>query len=66
MKLFTVLVLSIGQSRVYTYAINYRKALPMNTEMCGKCGYEKQAIDGKIEFPHKDYAVFICNDCKGE
>lgn len=38
----------------------------MNTEMCGKCGYQKEAISGKIEFPHKDYPTFICNDCKGE
>jgi len=35
----------------------------MNTEMCGKCGDEKDAIGGKIEHPHKDYPVFICSDC---
>ena len=60
------MVLHIGQSRAYTYAINYRKVLPMDTEICGDCGYQMDAIKGKIEFPHKDYPVFICNDCKGK
>lgn len=38
----------------------------MDTEMCGVCGYQKEAISGEIHFADKNYAYFLCNDCKGE
>lgn len=55
----------LDRGQTYTLYLCHHlvKGKAMNTEMCGKCGYEKDAIGGHIEHPHKDYPVFICADC---
>jgi len=39
----------------------------MNTlDICGKCGYQFDVREGKLEFPHPLYPTFICANCIAE